>query len=299
MELRNGRSNEDWARYDRIKWIVAIILALLLALMWLMGYGPGGKSCDTCRAGSAPVVAVAATAVAPAVVASAAVAQACNIGLEARGGKVSITGSVKDEATKKSVIDAATASYGAGNVAEALKVDGGVGACTWTAKAADLFGWLKSKGDVGLNVNGDAVTLTGLVGSQAIKDELGAWATTYFGANTKVDNQLRIAAAKPPAVKVYFATAKSDIDAKDRDAIGTIISYVKANPGSKAVISGFHDPRGNKASNEELAKNRAKAVRDVLRSAQLTDEMIDMRKPVESTGTGDLKEARRVEVSVE
>ncbi len=297
MELRNGRSNEDWARYDRIKWIIAIILALLLLAMWLMGYGPGGKSCDTCRAGNAPVPAAA--AVAPAAVAPAVVAQACNVGLDVRGGKVSITGSVKDEATKKSLIDAATAAYGAGNVSDSLKLDGNVGACAWAGKANDLFGWLKTKGDVGINVNGDAVTLTGLVASQSIKDELGTWATTYFGANTKVDNQLRIAAAKPPAVKVYFATAKSDIVAADRDAIGTIISYVKANPGSKAVISGFHDPRGNKASNEELAKNRAKAVREILRAAQIPDESIDMRKPVETTGSGDLKEARRVEVSVE
>jgi outer membrane protein OmpA-like peptidoglycan-associated protein len=292
MELRNGRSNEDWARYDRIKWIIALLLAALLAILWFMGYGPGGKSCAACSAGAAPIAAVAPAA-------AVATAAACSVGMDAKGGKVSITGNVKDEATKKALIDAATASYGAGNVTDLTKIDGGAGVCAWTGKANDLFAWLKTKGDVGLNVNGDAVTLTGLVASQAVKDELGAWATTYFGANTKVDNQLRIAAAKPPAVKVYFETGKFDIDGKDRDAIGTIIGYVKANPGSKAVISGFHDARGNKASNEELAKNRAKAVRDILRSAQLTDEMIDMRKPQETTGSGDLKEARRVEVSVE
>jgi outer membrane protein OmpA-like peptidoglycan-associated protein len=297
MELRNGRSNEDWARYDRLKWIIALLLAALLAILWFMGYGPGGKACAACATGS---VAAPVAAVAPKVAAVAATpAAACSVGMDAKGGKVSITGNVKDESAKKALIDAATASYGAGNVTDLTKIDGGAGLCAWTGKANDLFAWLKTKGDVGLNVNGDAVTLTGLVASQAVKDELGAWATTYFGANTKVDNQLRIAAAKPPAVKVYFETAKFDIDAKDRDAIGTIIGYVKANPGSKAVISGFHDARGNKASNEELAKNRAKAVRDILRSAQLTDEMIVMQKPQETTGSGDLKEARRVEVSVE
>jgi outer membrane protein OmpA-like peptidoglycan-associated protein len=297
MELRNGRSNEDWARYDRIKWIIALLLAALLAILWFLGYGPGGKSCATCAAGgaAAPVAAAASVALAAAV----APAAACSVGMDAKAGKVSITGNVKDEPTKKALMDAATVSYGAGNIADLTKIDGGAGLCAWSGKANDLFAWLKTKGDAGLNVNGDAVTLTGLVASQPVKDELGAWATTYFGANTKVDNQLRIAAAKPPAVKVYFETGKSNIDAKDRDAIGTIIGYVKANPGSKAVISGFHDARGNKASNELLAKNRAKAVRDILRSAQLTDEMIDMRQPQETTGSGDLKEARRVEVSVE
>jgi outer membrane protein OmpA-like peptidoglycan-associated protein len=293
MELKNGRSNEDWARYDRLKWIIALILAALLAILWFMGYGPGNKNCLSCSTAGAPIAAAA--AVAPV----AAVASSCNVGMDARGGKVSITGNVKDEATKKALIDAATASYGAGNVTDLTKLEGSAGACAWTGKANDLFGWLKIKGDVGLNVNGDAVTLTGLVANQGIKDEIGNWALTYFGATTKVDNQIKIAAAKPPAVKVYFETGKFDIDAKDRDAIGTIISYVKANPGSKATISGFHDARGSKAANEELAKNRAKAVREILRSAQLSDEMIDMRKPQETTGTGDLKEARRVEVGVE
>jgi outer membrane protein OmpA-like peptidoglycan-associated protein len=297
MELRNGRSNEDWARYDRLKWIIALILAALLAVMWFMGYGPGNKNCLSCSATGAPVAAAAAVApVAAPVVASAA---SCNVGMDARGGKVSITGNVKDEATKKALIDAATASYGAGNVTDLTKLEASAGACAWTGKANDLFAWLKTKGDVGLNVNGDAVTLTGMVANQGIKDELGTWAQTYFGASTKVDNQLKIAAGKPPAVKVYFETGKFDIDGKDRDAIGTIISYVKANPGSKATISGFHDARGSKAANEELAKNRAKAVRDILRSAQLTDEMIEMRKPQETTGSGDLREARRVEVGVQ
>ncbi len=78
-----------------------------------------------------------------------------------------------------------------------------------------------------------------------------------------------------------------------------MIEYVKANAGTKAALSGYHDPTGDKAQNEELAKNRAKMVREMLRSAGLSEDQILMAKPEQMAATGgDLKEGRRVEVSV-
>jgi hypothetical protein len=64
------------------------------------------------------------------------------------------------------------------------------------------------------------------------------------------------------------------------------------------VLSGFHDSRGNQAVNEEIAKNRAKSVREALKIAGIDEARIEMRKP-ESVNGGDLAEAWRVEVSVE
>ena len=68
---------------------------------------------------------------------------------------------------------------------------------------------------------------------------------------------------------------------------------------AKAVLSGYHDSRGNKAVNEELAKNRAKSVREMLKTAGIDETRIEMRKPESVDGGGDLAEARRVEVAVE
>lgn len=36
----------DWPSFSRCWKIVAIVLAVLLLLMWLLGYGPGGKHCQ-------------------------------------------------------------------------------------------------------------------------------------------------------------------------------------------------------------------------------------------------------------
>jgi len=38
--------SRHWSGFRLIWWIVAILLALLLLLMWLLGHGPGGKSCQ-------------------------------------------------------------------------------------------------------------------------------------------------------------------------------------------------------------------------------------------------------------
>ena len=74
---------------------------------------------------------------------------------------------------------------------------------------------------------------------------------------------------------------------------------MSANAGAKAVLSGYHDSRGNKEANKELAKNRAKSVAAALKAAGIEETRIEMRKPESVDGGGDLTEARRVEVSVE
>ncbi len=106
------------------------------------------------------------------------------------------------------------------------------------------------------------------------------------------------ALAGAPVAKLYFDTGKTDLPADAEATLKPIIDFVKGNAGTKGVISGFHDPTGDKAQNEELAKNRAKMVRERLRAAGFTEDQIVMIKPFQTAGSGDNKEARRVEVSV-
>lgn len=107
------------------------------------------------------------------------------------------------------------------------------------------------------------------------------------------------APAAPPAAKLYFEVGKAALPKDASDTLKPIVTFLGANAASKAVISGFNDPTGNKAQNEELAKNRAKAVRESLKAAGIAEDRIVMQKPTETTGTGDAAEARRVEVSVQ
>ena len=104
--------------------------------------------------------------------------------------------------------------------------------------------------------------------------------------------------AGAPNAKLYFDTGKIDLPGDTGEKLKAVVDYVKANAGTKAALSGYHDPTGDKAQNEELAKNRAKMVRESLRSAGLAEDQILMAKPEQTAGGTDLKEARRVEVSV-
>ncbi|MBM4262621.1 MAG: cytochrome c oxidase subunit II [Deltaproteobacteria bacterium] len=106
-------------------------------------------------------------------------------------------------------------------------------------------------------------------------------------------------AALPPAAKLYFAVGANALPKETPETLKVILDYLNANPSSKAVISGYHDPTGNKAQNEELAKNRARAAREALKAAGIGEDRVVMQKPQETTGTGNDAEARRVEVSIQ
>ena len=64
-------------------------------------------------------------------------------------------------------------------------------------------------------------------------------------------------------------------------------------------LSGFTDASGDPAKNEELAKQRAFAVRDALKAAGVAEDKIELKKPEQLTGSGDAAQARRVEVALQ
>jgi outer membrane protein OmpA-like peptidoglycan-associated protein len=97
--------------------------------------------------------------------------------------------------------------------------------------------------------------------------------------------------------RVYFEPGKAELPA---DSASSLTPYVVAAKDKRrtVVVSGFHDPSGDAAANEELAKQRAFAVRDFLVRAGVPAERVELRKPVVTTGGGDPQEARRVEVTL-
>jgi outer membrane protein OmpA-like peptidoglycan-associated protein len=103
--------------------------------------------------------------------------------------------------------------------------------------------------------------------------------------------------AAPTAV-VYFDVDQATLPADGVASLSSVVDYLKANPGATAVVSGYHDPTGDKAANEELAKDRANSVRATLVMEGIEESRIDMQKPVQTEGGGTAEQARRVEVSV-
>ena len=95
---------------------------------------------------------------------------------------------------------------------------------------------------------------------------------------------------------VYFAVGQSVLPDGALVALDKAIQAVKDEPKRRVVLSGFHDASGDPAKNAELAKQRAKAVRDALTAAGIDSGRIALRKPESTTGDGPAEQARRVEV---
>ena len=105
------------------------------------------------------------------------------------------------------------------------------------------------------------------------------------------------AAVKPETMKVYFDSASVALPQITGEGIKPFVTYAQSSPNTKLQISGFHDKTGSVEQNAELSKNRAKALRDALIAAGVPQDRIVMLKPTETTGGGNDKQARRVELS--
>lgn len=106
-------------------------------------------------------------------------------------------------------------------------------------------------------------------------------------------------AAGAAKVKLYFDVGSATPPADAAAELAGVAAALKAEPERKARISGFHDTSGSAATNAELAKQRAQAVQAWLESQGIAAERIELDKPAVTTGSGDAREARRVEVAVE
>lgn len=262
----NAQKRSCRASHTFWTWLLAILLAIYLYWHWQHGHGPAHAAECCADAGT--------SAVAP-------------------------TSAPVAEPSK-------TFNFTASN-AHGYNATGDASNVAWTAKSDALSAWFKGGTDWVITGDASHVTLTGNVDSEDIKQAKGAEAQAFFGSGVTVDNQLLVkeveaapvAVTTPSAAKIYFDTGKTALPADAGQTLAATVEWLKSNSSAKAVISGFSDPRGNLTKNEELSKNRAKAVREMLKAAGIDESRIEMRKPETVESGGDLAKARRVEVSVE
>ncbi len=103
--------------------------------------------------------------------------------------------------------------------------------------------------------------------------------------------------AEGGVVTFYFANGKADAAAGGKDALADVVKGVQA--GKKAVVSGYVSATGDPVKNAELAKQRAFAVRDLLKSVGVAEDKIELKKPedIKAGATTDAQ-GRRVEVTL-
>lgn len=95
--------------------------------------------------------------------------------------------------------------------------------------------------------------------------------------------------------KVYFDLGSAVLSGEAAREVENVATDLRSQSG-RVMLAGFHDLSGTPAFNAELAKNRAKAVREALKAAGVSAERIVLRKPESMTTGGAPEEKRRVEL---
>ena len=99
---------------------------------------------------------------------------------------------------------------------------------------------------------------------------------------------------------MYFGVGSPVLEAEQAKGLAQAIATLASNPARSASISGYHAAAGTPAQNEELAKQRALAVRSALVASGVAEGRITLEKPaqVQASTSGEDPTARRVEVNV-
>lgn len=140
-----------------------------------------------------------------------------------------------------------------------------------------------------------AMLLFGLLGGVVIRSMHGH-AAPARAAVASLDDLIDAPLAGDVVGTLYFDLGQAALPTDAGVAVDAIKAAAAGAAGRKLVLSGFHDASGDPAKNAELAKQRAKNVRDALKAAGVDATRLALRKPESTTGDGSDKEARRVEV---
>ncbi|MDP5007595.1 MAG: OmpA family protein, partial [Glaciimonas sp.] len=145
-------------------------------------------------------------------------------------------------------------------------------------------GLIAKLGDRGELVGG--VTPALAVVGHAGKDVGNALASTeeYLVANQKKSEEIvtdlkKATKALSNKAVIYFGAGKNEVPAGTTEKLMGVVEAIKADPVAKVVLSGYHDTSGSAATNEEIAKARAKNVKALLLMAGVPEDQIILRRP--------------------
>ncbi len=229
--------------------------------------------------------------------------------IKAENGKFVVSGVVSDEATKKQIMDALTAQYGAGNVNfDALKVEAGAKpfGAGWWDNFSKLLPNLKDWKTGELSFVGNAITVASGLPQAAIdqiKSLFGGWKmpVSLMGeqgatkqANEEALKELGEAKTVQQVVDalnvsiIQFDSGKSNIKPEFEPIMQKAAEVLKAQPATTAIeIGGHTDNTGNKDANLKLSQARADSVKADLIKLGVSDKMLTAKGYGDTVPKGD------------
>lgn len=227
-------------------------------------------------------------------------------------GKLTLSGTLPNEATKNAVLAEANKVYGAENVIDQLNVSNTVSNAAWMPAGLGMFGLLKEGvKKAGFAVENSKLMVTGIVKDADAERQLLAEARAQFPATEIVDNVDYEATAVQRDIgeflktrTIEFASGSAILTARGKAVLDTVAMMLAEAPDALIEVSGHTDNQGDDQANQILSQRRADATEAYLIKRGVADERMTSKgfgetSPIADNATAEGRQRnRRIQFSL-
>ena len=100
-------------------------------------------------------------------------------------------------------------------------------------------------------------------------------------------------------IDVFFVINSSRVRGEEMAKVDELVSYMKANPAAKVVVTGYADKgTGTAAYNMKISRMRAESVADALRAAGISADRISVDAKGDTEQPFDVNNRNRVAIAI-
>lgn len=217
---------------------------------------------------------------------------------EVQPGQVVVTGTVPDEASKAAVLSKLRTVYGPELVVDQITVGSVAMPPNWNTYVDRLITpELKQITRGQLKVDGNNVTLKGEVANEAVRQKIASNVATSLNPTYTVANGLRVSAADQSVLDttlanrtIEFESGKATLTPAGRAIVEEMAAAMLKLKDRKVDLIGHTDNQGLRASNQNLSKARAEAVKSYMADRGIKEELMSASgqgpdRPIASNAT--------------
>lgn len=197
-------------------------------------------------------------------------------------GKVVVSGTVPDEATRQALLARAREVFGVDRVIDQLAVGNLVAPPNWSSYVQKLIApELKQVSRGQLSVNGNVIDLRGEVANEAMRQQIVSDLSTRLNTTYTVRNGLKVGGAGQDQVDltlanrtIEFETGNATLTVPGRQVLDLLAPVLQRLSGRSFEVTGHTDALGSRPQNIALSAARADAVKSYLVGKGLPAEAI-------------------------